>query len=145
MPDKKNLPEIYLQYLEKYTAMSVSTLNADGTPDCSTVYYAYSRSGRICFASDKNTAKSRNLQNNNKCAVTMNDGGASAMGVKVLGVANEITGQQELEAARKAILGRIPSIKPFFDNPNLVMYNIVPEKRYVINFSWGIDWKLEVE
>ena len=68
----------------------------------------------------------------------------SAMGVKLRGRAVRISDTAEAMAARNALLTRIPSIEPFFKNPNILFYRLVPEKRYLINFAWGVDWRVEV-
>ena len=145
MAENRNLPGLYFEYLNKYKTMSVATVGESGIPDCSTVYFAFNSDGEIYFCSDKSTTKSTNLEHTGNCAVALNDGGSTAMGVKLFGKAAEIDEDGEKALAREALLTRIPSIEPFLENPNLAFYKILPEWKYLINFSWGIDWKVLVE
>jgi len=144
MTHERNLDSLYREYLGKYTTMAIATVNRAGKLDCSTVYYAFDEKGTIYFLSDKSTSKTIAIAETGNFAAAMNDGGGSAMGVKISGKASEITKPEEILIARSTLATRIPHIEPFFENPNIGYYKLTPTKRHLINFSWGVDWRVEV-
>lgn len=144
MTQQRNLESLYREYLAKYTTMAIATVNAAGKLDCSTVYYAFDEKGTIFFLSDKSTSKAIAIDENGRFAAAMNDGGTSAMGVKISGTAEEIRDPKEILIARSTLVTRVPHIEPFFENPNVTFYKLTPSKRFLINFSWGVDWRVEV-
>jgi uncharacterized protein YhbP (UPF0306 family) len=144
MPSGQNLNALYREYLGKFTTMAIATVNNGSGLDCSTVYYAYDEAGNIYFVSDRDTNKAKAIAENNKFAAAMNDGGTSAMGVKIKGRATRLDDPAEAMAARSALLTRIPAIEPFLANPGIQFFRLIPEKRFLINFAWGVDWRVEV-
>ena len=61
------------------------------------------------------------------------------------GRARRLSDDDEIEQAKTALTTRIPSIKLFMDQTSIEFYELQPERRVLINFAWGVNWKLEVD
>lgn len=144
MPDDKNLQNLYVEYLSKYNSMALATGGGAGGVDCATVYYAHDSEGAIYFVTDKSTGKAKNLAASKQVALAIDDGGSSAMGVKVRGTVEQITDPKQMLVVREMLISRIPALAPFMENPNLQFFKVLATRRFLINFAWGIDWRVEV-
>ncbi|MDD5308716.1 MAG: pyridoxamine 5'-phosphate oxidase family protein [Deltaproteobacteria bacterium] len=138
-----SLQEMWIEYLDRYQTMSVATSSPKHGVDCSTVYFAFDKTGVVYFVSDAGTGKVRNIRENGAFAATMDDGGKSPCGIKILGKAVELDAEAAASASQ-LLKDRIPAIKPFLQRPNVVCFKLEPKKRYLINFAWGVDWRVEV-
>ncbi|MBW2532184.1 MAG: pyridoxamine 5'-phosphate oxidase family protein [Deltaproteobacteria bacterium] len=134
---------IYAEYIKKYTTMALATASPSGDLDCSTVYFALLEDGNLVIATDTTTSKAANMDLSGRFAATLDNG--TPMGVKMNGTAEKLGHPDTVLATRSALLERIPAIKPFFDNPNIAFFRLSPDQRFVINFAWGINWKLSVD
>ena len=143
MKNTESLKELWLEYLEAYQTMSIATRSQKGL-DNSSVYFAFERDGAIVFASEATTGKVDNLRDNGEFCATMNDGGTSPRGVKMRGRAVELKGDDAAKA-NSLLVKRIPAVKPFLNRPNIAYFRLEPSKRYLINFAWGVDWRVEVQ
>jgi hypothetical protein len=137
-----SLKELWLEYLAAYQTMSLAT-SKGGVVDNSSVYFAFNAEGDVFFASDSGTAKVKNLRDNGAYCATMNDGGVSPRGIKTYGKAIELDADAAARANR-LLVERIPAIKPFLQRPNVAYFRLQPAKRFLINFAWGVDWRVEV-
>ncbi len=145
MDKNDDLETTFAKYLNSYKTLSLATMDETGAkPDCSTMYFGINASGHPLVAADASTNRARALKTSGLFACTMDDGGTTARGLKISGRARRLTSPDEISDAKQAIISRIPSLKKFFEQSEVEFFELVPERRIVINFAWGVNWKLEV-
>lgn len=139
------MADMLQEYLTKYKTMSLATVSALGTVDCSSVYFSFDRTGRLYFAAHESTPKAKNLRATGHFAVAMDDGGITAVGVKLSGgEAKELVSSADIAATRESLNARHPGIASFLEKEGNVFFRLSPSRRTVINFSWGVNWRLDV-
>jgi len=139
-----NLKELYREYLGKYTVMSVATADEAGKVSAASVCYGFDPEGNVCFAADKSTSKAKHLLKNPSVAVTMNDGGKTMMGIQIRGTAQAAETPDKIAGLRKILVERHPAVAQFYDNPGLIYWKVKSSETYLINFSWGVEWRQKV-
>ena len=128
----------------KYTIMSVATADDSGRVSAASVCYAFDPEGQVCFAADKTTLKSKHLLKNPSVAVTMNDGGKTMMGIQIRGTAHAAVAPEKIAGLRKLLAERNPAVAQFYDNPQLIYWQVKSSETYLINFAWGVEWRQKV-
>jgi hypothetical protein len=142
VPD--DLRTLYFNYLERYRAMALATANPTGTVNCSTVFFAYDEGGRLYFAASGETLKARNAIANPSVGAAMDDGGATPLGVQVRGRAELLADGPLVEDARERLRRRHPTVGHHLDKPGMRFFRVTPTECFLINFSWGVDWRERV-
>jgi uncharacterized protein YhbP (UPF0306 family) len=142
VPD--NLRQLYFNYLERFRAMALATASATGSVNCSTVYFAYDDAGRLYFAASGETRKAKNATSNPSVAASMDDGGATPLGVQIRGQAELLSDDPDVTEARIRLKRRHPTVGDFLDRPGMLFFRVTPTECFLINFSWGTDWRERV-
>jgi pyridoxine/pyridoxamine 5'-phosphate oxidase len=146
MTKNTDIEATYLEYLDNYKTLSLATADVSGSGlDCSTVCFALSDNGCLIIATDANSQKAKNLGSTEAFSCALDDGVNVARGIKLSGRARKLQTSEAIEKAKTTLTTRIPSIKHFFDNENIEFFELQPERRVLINFGWGINWKLEID
>ena len=137
----RDLRRLFSEYLTKFKTMAVATSSKDGIPDCATVYYAVGEDGRIYFATADTTVKYKNLRANPNVALSFTDDGVSSTGLQIRGTAAEVQSKMVAAATRTLLKQRDARIAAFVDRPDVVIFEVMPSERFLINFAWGVDWR----
>ena len=146
MAQNTDMEATYLEYLDNYRTLSLATVSSRGSAvDCSTVCFALGNNGSLIIAVDPESQKAKNLRNTGAFACALDDGLNVARGIKVSGTARRLLDEKDIDHAKDALIERIPSIKRFMDRENIDFFELKPERRVLINFGWGVNWKLEID
>lgn len=136
-----NLPSLFIQALDRYATLCVATADTTGTVDCASVFFAHD-GNTLYFATAAGTTKADNLGRRANVAMATDD--RNTTGVQLRGLARALQGGAAAEA-RRLLLERHPKIEKFLDKPGTVFFAVKPTERFLINFAWGVDWRLTVE
>jgi uncharacterized protein YhbP (UPF0306 family) len=141
---KRNLTKLFVDYLDKQKTMALATSGPAGV-DCATMFYTYDTDGTIYFSTDAKSVKAKNLDHNSRVALVCDEGAKSPTGVQIRGRATELKSRPVITRIKRMLTQRHPAIEQFLSNPDLRYYKIVPDEKYLINFSWGVDWRNRIE
>lgn len=138
---ERDLRLLFAEYLTKFKTMAVATTSSDGIVDCATVYFAIGEQGRIYFATTAGTVKVKNIERNPSIAAAFDDDGLTATGLQVRGTVQEVTNKVMATAVRSLLKARDPRIAAYLERPDIHIFEITPNERFLINFAWGVDWR----
>lgn len=100
--DSEKNKRIY-DFLSTHSIGVLSTVDPDGEPHSSVVYYAVSDNFEITFTTKKKTKKSSNLSNNNHAMFIVYDA-ESQITVQITAIAQDLTGSPELPEIFRATI-----------------------------------------
>ena len=119
-----------LAFLRAHRRLQVATLNPDGAPHLSTVWYALHESA-VCFITYSKTQKIANLQRDPRITISVDAGDeySTLQGVVIYGIAELLTGNDALPQVRQLLRQRGRDV----DKPDIdAQCRAILEKRTVV-------------
>ena len=134
-----------VEYVDRHRTMSLATTDGRGAVNNATVYFTREDSGALVFGAQAGTTKARHIEANPAIGITMDDGGATAVGVQIRGRAVEIVDTEERDRVRALLQKRHPAAAAFYDQDSVRFFRVQAVERFLINFAWGVDWRQKVK
>lgn len=95
MSTNKKQVEQLNTFLENHHVATLATVSKDSKPHAATIYYFMNYNSDICFFTKNETAKYKNLQEDNNIALVISDT-ESLQTIQIEGIAQEIINQAEM-------------------------------------------------
>ena len=130
-----------VESMEQIATIALATADSEGKVDCASMFYTFDSSGNVYFVTAKDSLKAKNIAQNPSVAAVGDDG--NVIGFQIRGRAVEAA-QDKIKQFRVDFGKRYPTAKKFLDNPNLQYHQIRAEQVFIINFGWGVDWRIEL-
>ncbi|MBK8762047.1 MAG: pyridoxamine 5'-phosphate oxidase family protein [Sulfuritalea sp.] len=146
-----NLPPEVAAYLAGHHVMTLATHGPEG-PWAAAVFYAWT--GRdLVFLSAPATRHARNLEQDNRCAATIQDDTADWKAVKGIQIEGRVErlAEEDAKRARQAYAEKFPIIGPLAKIPpaiaealaKITWYRLLPTRMYFIDNSKGFGHRGE--
>ncbi len=130
-------------FLSSHPVGVLASVDADGNPHASTIYFAVDDELNITFTTKQNTQKHKNIMINNSVMIVSFDA-ASQASVQASGAAKKVTNPEEvqkiyhgtLKAARRTGEDVVPPIAKITAGA-YVAFIIKPDNIWLTEYGWG--------
>jgi len=140
----KDLKQIYLDFVKTHYLGALATTGPDGA-QCSTIYFATDPQGHPLFATVRETTKVKNIATQSRVALAVHDPeGKLANGIQLQGVATLLHDPMAINDAKQRLSALSEHIKRYLEQPDLLFFRIEVSSVYLLNFSWGRDWRVQI-
>jgi uncharacterized protein YhbP (UPF0306 family) len=134
-----DLNKVISDYISKCHSCTIATVGLDGEPDASTVFFASSGLD-IYFNTSKDSQKMKNIEDNQRVAITMQTNPAPKTDIEISGIQYngiaKILPESEYTNVPRGVIARhkaFNSIKP----GNSIIVKVTATKVYFINYAKG--------
>jgi uncharacterized protein YhbP (UPF0306 family) len=154
-----DLRERVLAYLAAHNTVALATVDADGQPWASTVFYVNVGTD-LYFLSEPKTRHSQNILAHQRVAGTINEDyrdWQQIKGIQLEGQAAEVSGKLELARALGAYLAKYPFVKQFLSPGQLLtgvkiagksfdirLWRLRPQRLYYLDNARGFSAREEL-
>ncbi len=90
-------------FISQHTTAVIATVDSEGQPHTSTIYFSYEEKDKIYFLTKDRTTKSQNLEANNKVAITVLDKN-QAIAVNITGTAKAVEDIAKRDSVMQSVL-----------------------------------------
>lgn len=139
-PGKK---QAIINFIRQHPDGVISTVNADGNPEASVVYFSVDNSLNISFTTKQRTRKAQNIEANANVAVAIHQADEQKV-VTAAGNAHEVTDPEEAVAIYRKTVHSAQETGPDSVPPiarlsagDFVVYTITPEHIDMLGYSHG--------
>jgi uncharacterized protein YhbP (UPF0306 family) len=129
--------EMAAEHIKKHNIASIATCSND-VPYASTVEYA-SDGFVLYFSTNPNSQKAKNLANNSKVSLTINEDikdWTKIKGIQLEGTAVQLASEEEVRKAKNIYVEKFPFVVHFPPSPNK-MYKVVPKRIMYLDYEKG--------
>jgi len=132
-----------IEYLSSHYYLNLATIGPDNSPVAHTVGYV-SEGATVYFATDKKSRKARNIAARPAVAYTVDEDYRDLnliRGVQMQGRAELVRDPSTIEKILGIMMRKYPQMKDMPENPDYVLFRIVPGEAYFIDNTAGFGYR----
>jgi general stress protein 26 len=127
-------------FIKKHATAVIATIDEDGQPSTSTIFYVINKKDEIHFVTKSQTTKSNNLNKDSRSAITVVDE-SKPMAVNMQGLATQVTDVAERDEVMQRILkishDKLKDFAPIIKlhRGSFMVFKFTPKEASMTDFS----------